>query len=268
MTTRKTSCSFCGKDDFADTRPSTISRHETVCVSNPERVLTMKSGVRFKKVVRLRVRHVPRGSKCTPHGFEKTKGYDATQFPLMRGLPEGNFNAILMDPPFSYNRTVGQGVACAQYDTMSDEDLSKLPIARISTRDAMLFLWCSGPTLDRSIALIEAWGFSYKTVGFVWVKTNKRGTPQPMGLGSYTLPGAEYVLLATKGHVAPLVQKRVNQVVLRRRFGHSSKPREFRTIIHDMLGKDPDVKKIELFSRHEPDDDWSVWGNEINKNPK
>ena len=89
-----------------------------------------------------------------------------------------------------------------------------------------------------------------------------------MGLGSYTLPGAEYVLLATKGHVAPLIQKRVNQVVLRRRFGHSSKPREFRTIIHDMLGKDPDVKKIELFSRHEPDDDWSVWGNEINKNPK
>lgn len=268
MAMRKTSCMFCGKDDFADTRPSTISRHESVCVSNPERVMIVKKGVRLRRVVRLRVRHVPRGSKCTPHGFEKTMAYDAAQFPLMRGLPKGKFSAILMDPPFSYNRTVGQGVACTHYDTMSDDDLRKLPLGDVTARDAMLFLWCSGPTLDRSIALIEAWGFCYKTMGFVWVKTNKRGAPQPMGLGSYTLPGAEYVLLATKGHVAPLIRKRVNQVFFGRRFGHSTKPTEFRTIIHEMLGKDPDLKKIELFSRHEPDDDWSVWGNEINKNPK
>lgn len=264
---RKTSCSFCGKADFADTRPSTIGRHESTCLSNPKRKFKTRPGVRFSRVVRLRVRRIPRYSKCSVRGSSATTSYDAAEYPMLRGIPDDTFSVVLMDPPFSYGRTVGQGVACAQYDTMTDAELRSLPVRRVCTKDAILLLWCSGPTMDRAIALVEAWGFSYKTVGFVWVKTNKRGTAQSMGLGSYTLPGTEFVLLATRGQAAPLVQKRVEQVVFERRSGHSVKPKSFRTVIHDMLGKDPDLKKLELFSRHAADDDWSVWGNEIDKNP-
>lgn len=264
---RKSSCAFCGKDDFADTRPSTIGRHESICLSNPERKTKTRPGVRFRRVVRLRLRQVPRDSKFSARGAEETKNYHASEYPLMRGVPNERFSVVLMDPPFSYGRTVGQGVACAQYETMTDDELRSLPVRRISAKNAILLLWCSGPTMDRAIALVEAWGFSYKTVGFVWVKTNKGGTPQSMGLGSYTLPGTEFVLLATRGQAAPLIHKRVNQVILLRRSGHSVKPKVFRAIIHEMLGKDPDLKKIELFSRHAADDDWSVWGNELDKNP-
>ena len=38
----------------------------------------------------------------------------------------------------------------------------------------VLFLWVTDPILDKAIELIEDWGFKYKTVGFYWVKTNKK----------------------------------------------------------------------------------------------
>jgi N6-adenosine-specific RNA methylase IME4 len=185
---------------------------------------------------------------------------------MLRDLPRDTFSVILADPPFSYDRNVGSGIAANHYRTLSDDLLKTLPVKYIATRNAILFLWCSGPTLDRAIALLEHWGFRHKTIGFVWVKTNKRGTPQPMGLGSYTLPGCEIVLLATKGKAAPLVQKRVKQIVMARRGAHSAKPINFRRIIHEMTGNDTRIKKIELFSRHAADREWSVWGDQIYAN--
>lgn len=84
-----------------------------------------------------------------------------------------------------------------------------------------------------------------------------------MGLGSYTLPGVELLLLATKGHAVPLVVKRVDQVVMGRRGAHSQKPFKFRDIINEMTGRDPRVRKIELFSRNKADENWSAWGDQI-----
>jgi N6-adenosine-specific RNA methylase IME4 len=158
---------------------------------------------------------------------------------------------------------VGLGVAANHYETLTDTQLGDLPLSDMTTRNAMLFLWCSGPTMNRAIALCARWGFVYKTVAFVWVKTNKTGKPQPIGLGSYTLPGTEMVLLATKGKAAPMVVKRVPQVVFSRRGKHSEKPEEFRTLIDAMTGNDTRVKKIELFSRRGADSSWSVWGDQL-----
>ena len=58
---------------------------------------------------------------------------------------------------------------------MTDESRQMTPSA---SDDAVLFLWVTAPQLDVGLRIVEAWGFEYKTVAFVWVKTNpKAGTP-------------------------------------------------------------------------------------------
>jgi N6-adenosine-specific RNA methylase IME4 len=180
-------------------------------------------------------------------------------------MPTQQHTAILVDPPFSYERSVGQGVAANHYATMTDAQLAALPVGSLAARDAMLFFWCSGPTISRALWLCSQWGFKYKTMAFVWVKTNRKDAPQSMGLGSYTLPGTEFVLLATKGHAAPLIIKRLDQVVMHRRGGHSEKPAIFRELIDEMTGHDQQLRKIELFSRTPADGSWSAWGDQITK---
>ena len=53
--------------------------------------------------------------------------------------------------------------------------------------------------LREALDVIEAWGFSYKTVAFNWVKQNRNGTGIFMGLGNWTRSNSEICLLATKG---------------------------------------------------------------------
>lgn len=194
-----------------------------------------------------------------------TRDFDSSDFPNLEGVPADKFSVVLLDPPFRYSRTVGSGVAENHYATMTDKDIASLPINTITKKNAMMFFWCSGPTLNRALALIEGWGFDFKTIAYVWVKTNKVGDPSSMGLGHYTRPGSELVLLAGKGRAAPLVKKRNNQVFLGKRRSHSEKPDEFRDLIDSLTGHDPRLEKIELFSRKTGSDSWSSWGNQIGK---
>jgi len=182
---------------------------------------------------------------------------------MLRGVPSDEFGVIMADPPFRYERRKGHGVADNHYTTMSDDELRSLPVGEKASKAALLLLWCSGPTLPRAVALCKAWGFTYKTVAFVWVKTNKRGEPQSMGLGYYPRPGAEFVLVATKGKGASLIAKRPDQVFAAPRTRHSQKPREMRSMIDAMTGRNRELRKLELFSRTAADTGWSAWGDQV-----
>ena len=57
---------------------------------------------------------------------------------------------------------------------MSIEDLCALPVADLAAPDSALFLWATFPQLPEALRLIEAWGFTYKSVAFVWLKKNKK----------------------------------------------------------------------------------------------
>jgi N6-adenosine-specific RNA methylase IME4 len=50
-------------------------------------------------------------------------------------------------------------------------------LADLAADDCALLLWVTDPFLDRGIELIGAWGFTYKTVGFTWVKPNRVTSP-------------------------------------------------------------------------------------------
>lgn len=167
------------------------------------------------------------------------------------------YQVIYADPPWRYRQKNVQGAAENHYPTMSLEELCALPIKEIATPDCTLFLWATLPQLPEAIHLIRAWGFSFKTAAFVWVKLNRKANSLFMGLGHWTRANAEICLLATKGH--PKRQARnVRQVIVSHVEEHSKKPDEARRRIETLMG---DVPRIELFARQHPSG-WDVWGNE------
>ena len=150
------------------------------------------------------------------------------------------------------------GAAQNHYQTMSDEQLYQLPVADLTAEDCALFLWCTFPKLPEAIKLISAWGFSFKTVAFVWVKQNKSGNGFFMGLGWWTRSNAEICLLAVKGKPRRK-SAGVRQLILSPVEQHSKKPDVVRDNIVTLMG---DLPRIELFARQSTPG-WDVWGNEV-----
>lgn len=182
------------------------------------------------------------------------------------------YSVIYADPPWSYSNFQGKGKkfgdVSAHYSTMSLNDMSKIPVQSIANDElCLLFMWATFPTLPDAMALIQAWGFEYKTVAFVWVKT--RGDKLYSGLGFYTNSNAEICIVARSGK-SPFVRanRDIKQIVQSPVGVHSRKPDEVRDRIVRLVG---DVPRIELFCR-EKTDGWAAWGNEvksdINLNPR
>ena len=107
---------------------------------------------------------------------------------------------IYADPPWRYSAKKVQGAAENHYPTMSIEELCALPVAELAAKDSALFIWATFPQLPEALRLIRAWGFTYKSVAFVWLKKNRRADSWFYGLGFWTRANAEICLLATKGH--------------------------------------------------------------------
>ena len=119
-------------------------------------------------------------------------------------------------------------------------------------------MWATFPMLREALDVIEAWGFSYKTVAFNWVKQNRNGTGIFMGLGNWTRSNSEICLLATKGHPKRQAAD-IHQFIISPIEAHSKKPDETRDKIVSLMGDRP---RVELFARQTPPG-WDVWGNEV-----
>mgnify|MGYP000815895917 CR=1 FL=1 len=168
------------------------------------------------------------------------------------------YNIIYADPPWKYEQKSLQGAAEHHYPTMSIKDLKELPISDLADKNCALFLWATFPQLREALELIEAWGFQYKTVAFVWLKKNKVADSWFYGLGFWTRGNAEICLFATKGK--PKRQSAgVHQFIISPVESHSKKPDEARSKIVQLMG---DLPRIELFARQSPEG-WDVWGNEV-----
>jgi len=141
---------------------------------------------------------------------------------------------------------------------MNIDELCALPIADIAAKDCVLFLWATFPQLPDAMRLIEAWGFSYKTAAFVWLKKNRKADSWFYGLGFWTRGNAELCLLAVKGHPKRQAAN-VHQFIISPVEKHSKKPDATREKIVALMG---DVPRIELFARCETPG-WDVWGNEV-----
>ena len=133
------------------------------------------------------------------------------------------YKIIYADPPWRYARSKVQGAAEKHYPTMSIEELCALPVKEIADKDCILFLWATFPQLKEALQLIKAWGFTYKSVAFVWLKQNRKSPTWFYGLGFWTRGNAEICLLATKGHPKRQSNK-VHQFIISPVEQHSKKP--------------------------------------------
>jgi N6-adenosine-specific RNA methylase IME4 len=180
---------------------------------------------------------------------------------------QGRYAVIYADPPwrFATYSPKGEGrSASAHYRCMAFSDLCRLPIREHAASDCCLVLWTTDPMLPRAMDLIEAWGFTYKTVAFTWAKLNRSvgGTSFSnqdffTGMGYWTRANPEQCLLATIGK--PRRRSRaIRQLIISPRRGHSRKPDEAYGRIEDLVPG----PYLELFARSRRPD-WTAWGDQV-----
>jgi len=141
---------------------------------------------------------------------------------------------------------------------MKIEDIYNLDVASLAADDCILFLWATFPCLPEALETIKRWGFRYKTLGFCWIKKNRKSPSWFWGLGFWTRSNPEICLVATKGR-PKRVSKAVHSVVDTHIERHSKKPDVVRGRIVELMG---DIPRAELFAR-EKVEGWVCLGNEI-----
>ena len=175
-------------------------------------------------------------------------------------LPEGKFQVIYADPPWEYWGG-GYKNQSQHYDVMNYKEIMDIPIQDIAADNCILFLWATSPAFPQALELLEAWGFKYSTIGFVWVKSKKDKTGFAFGCGYWTRANAEYCLIATKGHIERK-DAGISQIIYEPKEEHSKKPDIVREKIVQLVGELP---RIELFARGKAPKGWENWGNEALK---
>lgn len=204
-----------------------------------------------------------------------------------------SYQLILADPPWKYNsrsnplKTKFRGGAEYHYPTMATKDICNLPVKDMAADNAVLFMWATFPMFEDALKVIEAWGFDYKTIGFLWVKWEPKGDDllvyeardqYPLfpidcskstfpsdrsiffGTGFYTKSNTEACLIATRGQVLKPLKNDVSSVIVAPIREHSKKPYEAHRRIERMYPHI--VSRVELFAR-ESRAGWDCWGNEV-----
>jgi N6-adenosine-specific RNA methylase IME4 len=170
------------------------------------------------------------------------------------------FSVIAADPPWPFKTYSVKGKdrsADRHYDTKPLDAIKALPVRHLASDQCALFLWATNPQLSGALEVIKAWGFTFKTVGLVWIKQNRRGQGLFMGLGYWTRANAEVCFLATRGRPKRLAAD-VHQVIMSPVREHSRNPDEARAKIERLLAG----PYLELYGR-QPAPGWTVWGNEV-----
>ena len=176
----------------------------------------------------------------------------------MNPFPMKKYGVIYADPPWGYRNQRTRAAASKHYDVMTIDDIKRMPVREIAADDSVLFMWATFPMLREALDTIAAWGFTYKTVAFCWVKQNRSGEGLFMGLGNWTRSNSEVCLLAVRGK-PKRVCAGVRSVILSPVQRHSQKPAEVRDRIVGLMGE---VPRIEIFAR-ETAPGWDSWGNEV-----
>src|SRR5438034_4917314 len=127
---------------------------------------------------------------------------DAIRRDLLDFIGERRFATILADPPWQFINKTGKVAPehkrLSRYDTMKLDEIMALPVEELATPTAHLYLWCPNALLPEGLAVMKAWGFSYKS-NIVWHKVRKDGGSDGRGVGFYFRNVAELILFGVRG---------------------------------------------------------------------
>jgi N6-adenosine-specific RNA methylase IME4 len=183
-----------------------------------------------------------------------------------QGLDPGNlgsapFGTVLADPPWRFANRTGKVAPehrrLSRYDTLSWKVVAVMPVAGVMARQSHCYLWVPNALVAEGLAVMEAWGFTYKTM-LIWAKRRKDGGPDGRGVGFYFRNVTEPVLFGVRGQLRTEApgRRQVNMIETCKR-EHSRKPDELYPVI-EACSPGP---YLELFARY-PRPGWSGWGNE------
>jgi N6-adenosine-specific RNA methylase IME4 len=181
---------------------------------------------------------------------------------FLQALQGKRFATVLADPPWQFQNRTGKVAPehrrLSRYATMTLDEIKHLPVASVCDDTAHLYLWVPNALLPEGLAVMAAWGFSYKT-NLVWQKVRKDGGPDGRGVGFYFRNTTELLLFGVRGKNARTLQPGRSQVnVIRtQKREHSRKPDEIYPLI-EACSQGP---YLELFARGARSG-WSVWGNQ------
>jgi N6-adenosine-specific RNA methylase IME4 len=171
------------------------------------------------------------------------------------------FGTILVDPPWRFTNRTGKMAPehrrLARYGTLTVEEIAAIPVQRARAERSHLYLWVPNALVAEGLAVMKAWGFTYKS-NIIWYKTRKDGGPDGRGVGFYFRNVTEILLFGIYGRLRTLApgRRQVNIIVSRKR-EHSRKPDEQYQII-ESCSPGP---FLELFARGRREG-WSQWGNQ------
>ncbi|WP_210526360.1 MT-A70 family methyltransferase [Rubellimicrobium arenae] len=185
-----------------------------------------------------------------------TVGHD-----LLSLRPAGGFGMVMADPPWAFlTRAPAQDTRGPDrhYECLTLDAIKAMPIPHVVARSCWLWLWATNPMLPEALAVMAAWGFTFKTAGH-WAKLGPSGK-LAFGTGYVLRNSGEPYLIGSRGK--PRVCSRaVRSVILAPRREHSRKPDEaYRDA--ELLGGE--VPRLDLFSR-QARPGWTAWGNETHK---
>jgi N6-adenosine-specific RNA methylase IME4 len=181
----------------------------------------------------------------------------------LRGVVAGQrFATILADPPWQFHNSTGKVAPehkrLSRYATMTLTDIAALPVASCAAETAHLYLWIPNALLPDGLAVMQAWGFAYKS-NIVWHKLRKDGGSDGRGVGFYFRNVTELLLFGVRGKNARTLapgRTQVNYLGTRKR-EHSRKPDETYKLI-EACSPGP---RLELFARGSRPG-WTSWGDQ------
>jgi N6-adenosine-specific RNA methylase IME4 len=195
----------------------------------------------------------------SPEQPELANGVGASLLRFARGR---YFATILADPPWQFTNKTGKVAPehkrLSRYGTMKLEEIMALPVGDVAATPGHLYLWCPNAMLPEGLAVMKAWGFTYKS-NIIWHKIRKDGGSDGRGVGFYFRNVTELILFGVRGKNARTLapgRRQVNLLATRKR-EHSRKPDEQYEII-EACSPGP---FLELFARGTRKN-WHTWGDQ------
>ncbi|WMT71898.1 MT-A70 family methyltransferase [Bradyrhizobium sp. Ash2021] len=170
-----------------------------------------------------------------------------------------SYDLVVIDPPWPFKTwsPAGQGKSpSAQYRVMTLAEIMALPVRDLLKDHAVVLLWATGAMLDQAVAVMQAWGITYKTE-LAWRKVTRNGKVR-MGCGFWARTMHEPILLGTVGKPPKITLPSLFDGVARE---HSRKPDEFYRMITE---RTPDLRRADVFAR-EKREGWDAWGDEVGR---
>jgi N6-adenosine-specific RNA methylase IME4 len=172
----------------------------------------------------------------------------------MQTLFDTKYKTILIDPPWPIKFIPREKTRPGQilnYNTMSLEDITNLPINEMADEQCHLYLWTTHKYLEKSFDIIRAWGFDYHCT-LTWDKG--------IGITPFSFMfSTEFCLFCQRpGKWLDLKQKGIKTLIKEQATDHSRKPKAMYGLI-ESVSYSP---YLEMFARRRREG-WAGYGDQL-----